>query len=42
MIPSKCIIAAGSILTATNKIVGEQKIISSKGSVLRENVHWKL
>ena len=39
-IPSNCIIAAGSMITAGKIIEGERKIISSNGKVLRDNVVW--
>lgn len=41
VIPSKCIIAAGSMLTGGTVVEGEGKVISSKGKVLRENVSWE-
>lgn len=41
VIPSKCIIAACSMLAGATVVEGERKVISSKGKVLRENVSWR-
>lgn len=38
-IPSGCIVAAGSIMTSGCKYP-EEAVISSKGKIIRERVHW--